>query len=687
MNYDHFTRLSSGDIPSPLKRLSSDSEDNVTVKEWTLNADQINASSGVISNRNQRNCEMIKTINIFENTVDQNIRKICFKKDNKKIEDEFEQNLLRNGFGVQIFKDGSKFKGMFKNNIVNGKGELLYNNGTKVVGKWKDNVLTSGTIHYESGTSFKGEFQKLNDPKNKISGECFKKGIFEFTDKKYFDGVWNSHGSLIKGFLYEGKKKCFRVNINKLPLVIHSIHRGMGIIVNKRWIYEGQIKNGRMSGKGWIYEPLNCSYIRTDWDLNSLGRDFEFRYINENVFFKKEFESSGGKLRKVRVFLPTGIVFETDFAKFKRDSNIGILRLQFEDLKGVFKGKVDRPENIRGFDGNYIHNKLNIPVKILFDNQKQLIFLSNGKLMNVDEFKNFVDIKGSDDKIEIKLNNQKIEEINNKEENKKVELQNEKNVDLIKNEKNDENNKEEDFQQVDLENTENKENNIKKNENQIESDIENLKIKDAISISMNSISNISDNNEKSLTDDNQINDKELLDIFQKNNKNEEKLMPLSDSDTLEEGKISSRNDLDISNISAIETNKEENSRNNESKNVIFINSNNITKDFLEPEFEENENFSDSVEFYLDVQTDSEFVSMRQKMEEGEESESDNNFILEDNLTEKNENNNEEDVQEMESFDDDINSKSNIIENKENKENYNENKENLDDDEENDWMEL
>jgi hypothetical protein len=394
MNYDQFTQISKKRLSSPVRKLSTDSDEQ---HEKNPNSAKLSSSKPIEPHdSSKKGRKKSRLVQIFDSPEPKKIPQRCFKKQNLskgsesiQIIKEAQSNstkIIRNGFGVQIFRDGSKFKGHFKKNLAHGRGELLYTNGTKVIGKWRKNKLINASIIYESGATFKGDFQDLENGRGIVSGESFKRGRFYFTDGRYFEGLWNKRGALRSGYVYEDQFECFRLRTDDLPFVgMSRTQANMGIIINKRWIYEGQVRGGRMAGKGWIYEPFNCSYIRTDWDLNSLGRDFEFRYINQDVFYKKEFESSGGKIRKVRVFLPTGIIFEKDFDQ--KSENFGILRLMFEDLGGIFQGKVDSCENIRAFDGAYMFNDLRIPLKIFFDQEKELIFLVNGNFMDMKAFK------------------------------------------------------------------------------------------------------------------------------------------------------------------------------------------------------------------------------------------------------------------------------------------------------------
>ena len=84
--------------------------------------------------------------------------------------------VIREGFGVMIYKDGTKYQGEFINDKVEGYG-LYYNKEGRLVyeGYWKNGKRNGiGIYHAEDGSIFKGEW--ANNIKNGV-------GIFEFGDK------------------------------------------------------------------------------------------------------------------------------------------------------------------------------------------------------------------------------------------------------------------------------------------------------------------------------------------------------------------------------------------------------------------------------------------------------------------------------------------------------------------------
>lgn len=68
----------------------------------------------------------------------------------------------REGFGLQIWPDGSKYVGYWKNGKANGLGRLIHSDGDVYTGNWKDDAA-NGLGEYISvdGMRYKGEW--VND--------------------------------------------------------------------------------------------------------------------------------------------------------------------------------------------------------------------------------------------------------------------------------------------------------------------------------------------------------------------------------------------------------------------------------------------------------------------------------------------------------------------------------------------
>ena len=96
-----------------------------------------------------------------------------------------------NGQGAYTFASGSKYVGEFKDDKQNGQGAYTFASGSKYVGEWKDDKRNGqGTSTWASGSKYVGEFK---------DGKRNGQGAFTFASgSKYVgefkDGVANGAG-------------------------------------------------------------------------------------------------------------------------------------------------------------------------------------------------------------------------------------------------------------------------------------------------------------------------------------------------------------------------------------------------------------------------------------------------------------------------------------------------------------
>lgn len=68
---------------------------------------------------------------------------------------------VRQGKGIQIWSDGSKYEGWWKNNKANGKGRLIHADGDVFEGQWKDDKAHGfGVYSHLDGAKYEGEWQE-----------------------------------------------------------------------------------------------------------------------------------------------------------------------------------------------------------------------------------------------------------------------------------------------------------------------------------------------------------------------------------------------------------------------------------------------------------------------------------------------------------------------------------------------
>ena len=91
-------------------------------------------------------------------------------------------NGLREGRGMQVWKDGNKYDGYWKNDMTNGLGRLIHTDGSFYEGNWKeDQACGQGTYKHYNGTIYKGEW--LNDKQHGVGKEIWP-------DKSIYTGTY-----------------------------------------------------------------------------------------------------------------------------------------------------------------------------------------------------------------------------------------------------------------------------------------------------------------------------------------------------------------------------------------------------------------------------------------------------------------------------------------------------------------
>ena len=201
----------------------------------------------------------------------------------------------KHGRGIQIWPDGSYYKGYWENNKAEGKGEFIHSSGNSYKGDWKDNkrggygVYISqkgmkytgywkedkqdgkgkeegagvriyegyyskgkkhgeGTMEWLNGCIYKGNFENGN-----ITG----KGIYIFNDKRKYEGNFVNNA-------FEGKGKFTWPNGNYyLGNFKKNKREGFGIFTfNDGRIYKGTWKNGKQLGEFYVYKPQKNIWIK-----------------------------------------------------------------------------------------------------------------------------------------------------------------------------------------------------------------------------------------------------------------------------------------------------------------------------------------------------------------------------------------------------------------------------------------
>ena len=160
-----------------------------------------------------------------------------------------------NGYGVKYeFNEekttNKRVEGIFLNGFLFGEGRIIFSNGDLIIGNFIRNSLNGTGEHYRRDNSiYKGEFK--NGKYNGVGKEIFQ-------DQSYFVGSF-----------YDGHKKygkfIFKNGSKYQGEFLNEAFHGNGIYSwpNKK-LYEGNWKEGKMSGKGKFLNP-DGSYYEGDF--------------------------------------------------------------------------------------------------------------------------------------------------------------------------------------------------------------------------------------------------------------------------------------------------------------------------------------------------------------------------------------------------------------------------------------
>jgi hypothetical protein len=121
----------------------------------------------------------------------------------------------KDGFGIQINPDNTKYEGEWSNNKTNGRGTLWVKKGREYtrqyVGDWVDGCMEGqGVFYYEKNEIYKGEW---------FNGERSGNGRYEYENGDIYVGEWKfnqlhglgtmnyANGNIFEGLFVNGKKE------------------------------------------------------------------------------------------------------------------------------------------------------------------------------------------------------------------------------------------------------------------------------------------------------------------------------------------------------------------------------------------------------------------------------------------------------------------------------------------------
>lgn len=169
----------------------------------------------------------------------------------------------RNGYGEEIYTDGSGYFGLWKEDKKEGKGMICSSNGNVYFGDIKKETANSqkGTLYLAyTKSKIEGEFQdglahgegveSFRDGSyysgNFFKGEKIGKGEFYFSDGSKYEGSFKEGKAEGKGiYTYPNGKSVYTGDFKD------NVQNGYGELVSATGItYKGQFKDGKKNGNG-----------------------------------------------------------------------------------------------------------------------------------------------------------------------------------------------------------------------------------------------------------------------------------------------------------------------------------------------------------------------------------------------------------------------------------------------------
>ena len=166
------------------------------------------------------------------------IEKPPFELDNGAIYiGQWNKTSQREGRGIQLWPDGSKYTGYWRNDMANGRGRLIHADGDVYEGDWLDDKADgNGTYIHVDGSQYTGQWKDDKQHGHGVEtwadgaryegnyeyGKKHGKGKFHWSDNSTYDGDF------------------FNNNIHGFGVYVWSDGRR----------YEGEWRNNKMEGKG-----------------------------------------------------------------------------------------------------------------------------------------------------------------------------------------------------------------------------------------------------------------------------------------------------------------------------------------------------------------------------------------------------------------------------------------------------
>lgn len=244
---------------------------------------------------------------------------------------EWDMNFFtKHGRGIQIWPDGSYYKGYWENHKAEGKGEFYHSSGDIYIGNWHNNKRQGkGVYHSKKGMEYDGYWKNdKQEGKGKETWEdgstytgCYSngkrhgiglmvwangcqyngnfengningKGVYRFFDNRVYEGDFVNN-------VFEGKGIFTWPNGNKYHGNFKNDKRdGFGIFTfSDGRIYKGIWKKGKQDGEFDVYNPRSKEWSKKKFkeykEEKKIDKKLDKRksrkmQINDNVFLVDE---------------------------------------------------------------------------------------------------------------------------------------------------------------------------------------------------------------------------------------------------------------------------------------------------------------------------------------------------------------------------------------------------------------
>ena len=244
----------------------------------------------------------------------------------------------KEGFGILIHKDGSKYEGMFKNDLAEGRGRLILAKGDYYegefskdkanghgkyvsvegeiyIGYWtNDKQHGKGELLLKDGSRYEGFFQfGLKSGKGKISwpDTSFYEGDFENNYYQGYGVYYMRNGKVFKGEWYHGQMEGIGIFLwpdgKKYIGYYHQDKKnGYGIYIGKNGKkYEGKFYHGKQHGIGRVVDEKMAMQL----GLYQKGK--KIKCLNEKDF-KEDIDKINQEIEKIYNIINTVDFFKND---------------------------------------------------------------------------------------------------------------------------------------------------------------------------------------------------------------------------------------------------------------------------------------------------------------------------------------------------------------------------------------